>query len=587
MSHTFCKEMILKNKKNNLVHPRRALKLLIFLGLSMILGAGPAAETFSGGGDKNERNILNGREVCLDGEDTIVSWISPDPAVAYRYMIELTVEFLKNDMVYEHGYPYYYCRPAYYREPPHEGRDWHSNPGDNLATFIDSYVQDYYAFTGDSELKEDVIDFACYMIEEGSTPSDQGWDWPGCPYQQDYGGTLPSRASDRGGAIMPSLVGKLGAAYVRLYQATENPDFLSAAVSCADALAANARPGTANLSPWPWRVMPETNEVYEQNEYCAYVVGPINLFQALIEMGYDGGGAYVVCRDAALTWLFSEDGPMSTGNWSNYFEDMPYFFDNHCQITLGETARFLIEHPELDADWQQHVEFLIGEMEDIFGEYQYGAITMNEQIGWYYPMTSHSARYASICARYFELTVDPTYKEKAYRSLNWTTYGSCPEKERVVVQAMDRDHGWFTDCHGDYVQHIFAAMGAVPEWAPRNENHLLRSSSIVQYIEYNRNSIHYRTFDAESTEVFRMSTKPETITVDGTLLNERQNLDQPGWTWDGSGLDGTCTIYHETGRNIELAWRNVPALSQAGLLLLVCSLTGTITAAYRMRNSDS
>ena len=38
---------------------------------------------------------------------------------------------------------------------------------------------------------------------------------------------------------------------------------------------------------------------------------------------------------------------------------------------------------------------------------------------------------------------------------------------------------WFTDGYGDYIRHFMTGMGAVPEWSPANQTHLLRSSSVM------------------------------------------------------------------------------------------------------------
>ena len=520
---------------------------------------------------------INGRDVILDGEGKLLSWINPNPSIAYIGIIDLALEFIRTDVQSEHGYPNYFCRPSYQRAEPHEGTDWFSNPSDVLSGFIHSYIDDYYAFTGDASLNDDVILFADYMIEQGSTPIGTGWAWQGCPYPQDFGGVLPPRSSDREGMIAPHLTGTLGRYYTWLYRFTEDTRFLTAAIRCADALVANVRAGTQLQSPWPYRVMPETNLVYQNCDYCADVIDPIELFDELIDLGHDPGGMYTSVRHAVWTWLFSSDGPVVTGNWGNFFEDANYRFANHCQINTGETARYCLENPDKDPDWQSHAQTLITQQESIYGEIQYGAMVMNEQIDWYYPMISHTARYASICALYYEMTGDAVYREKAYRGYNWSTYGSCPEKARVLVETITvppTTSGWYTDCHGDFLQHIFAGLASVPDWAPDNESHLLRSTSIVQTITYEPDSITYRTFDADSKEVFRIVDKPFSVTVDGIPLAERTDLTEPGWTWESNKGSGVCRIWHTTGRNIAIEHLALPAFDPVGIasILIVLSV---------------
>lgn len=171
--------------------------------------------------------------------------------------------------------------------------------------------------------------------------------------------------------------------------------------------------------------MPDTDAVFMGDQvYCADVIDPIARFDELAGLGYTGGGTWTAARTTAWNWLYSESGPIQTGNWAHFFEDTFYVAGNHCQINIGETARYIVEHPEYDPQWQQTVSDLITTMESMFGENQYGAMVMNEQIVCYFPMISHTARYASICARFYEITGNAVYREKAMRAYNWSTYGS-------------------------------------------------------------------------------------------------------------------------------------------------------------------
>jgi hypothetical protein len=504
--------------------------------------------------DTQPIDLLNGRPLVLDSDGHILSWVDPDPSVAYPAIIDLSVEFLSKDLQLEHGYPLYYCRSCYFRVPPHDGLDWFSNPSDVLSGLIHSYAADYFGYTGYRMLLPEIIAFARYMIHEGSTPDNPEWAWPSVPYTQDMGGVLPPRNTDIGGAVAPHLIGKLGRYYIWLYKLTEDHEFLDAAVACADALACNIQPGTIYRSPWMYRVMPETGEAYLDSIYCADTIDPIALFDALIALEMDSNGDYKTARDLALTWFYSTDGPLTTDNWSNFFEDVGYVFTNDCQINIGETARYILEHPEMDPDWSLRVRTLIHKMETMFGEIQWGAWVMNEQKVYMYPMISHTARYASICALYYEKTGDALYKQKAFRAFNWSTYGSCPDKSRVLVEIMDSEYGWFTDCHGDYVQHIFSGMASCPDWAPKNENHLLRSSSFVQSIEYKEPCIAYKTFDPDSTEIFCLTREPVGVMAGTFPLPRCEETGIPGWTWQPMENGGVCTITHLFHREILISW---------------------------------
>jgi hypothetical protein len=84
--------------------------------------------------------------------------------------------------------------------------------------------------------------------------------------------------------------------------------------------------------------------------------------------------------------------------------------------------------------------------------------------------------------------------------LNWAAYSVNEEGKNRYP----RDDIWLTDGYGDYVRHYLRAMASLPELAPEDQNHLLRSSSVIQKIQYSAGAIAYRKFDASSTETFKL-----------------------------------------------------------------------------------
>ena len=163
---------------------------------------------------------------------------------------------------------------------------------------------------------------------------------------------------------------------------------------------------------------------------------------------------------------------MQNNIWSNYFEDVPIQpnTNNFNQYSAMMTARYLLEHSELDADWERHVRDLISWVEANFSISAYGANAIREQSVFWYPMGSHTARYASVNALLYEKTGDEVAKEKAYRALNWATYMARPDG--VVIDGPEVNNQWFTDGYGDYIRHFMTSIGAVPTWAPDQQNHL-------------------------------------------------------------------------------------------------------------------
>jgi hypothetical protein len=255
--------------------------------------------------------------------------------------------------------------------------------------------------------------------------------------------------------------------------------------------------------------------------------------------------------------------PMSNSRWTQYFEDVAPAsnqFSNLNQYAPGQTARYLLEYPERDASWKTHSAALINYIETRFGtDYAgdaglfHGARTISEQTLYFYKMGSHTSRFGAINALYAAATGDATAKDKAFRSLNWASYMARDNGTVNEGPAESRQNApfWFTDGHGDYVRHFMLAMGAFPEWAPAGENHLLRSTSVLSAIVYNGSSITWDTFDANSTEVLRLSAQPLSVSVGGTALAQRTDLTAAGWTWDSAS--GVLKVRHDSGTRIQVA----------------------------------
>jgi hypothetical protein len=253
--------------------------------------------------------------------------------------------------------------------------------------------------------------------------------------------------------------------------------------------------------------------------------------------------------------------PMKNNAWSGYFEDEHSFDkpENFNQYSAMETARFLMEFPESDPAWRTHVPGLINWVEKTFvyvdvprePGVQWGANAVSEQNGDMNKMGSHTSRYASINARWFELTSDKVAKEKAFRSFNWASY-MCRDNGFVNVGPIDQSL-WFSDGYGDYIRHFMAGLGSIPEWAPSEESHLLRSSSVVTSVSYLAGEVNYQTCDEESTEVLRLNFVPRQILVDGKPLLSRKDLQEPGWTFEETL--GAMRLHHARSHTIRILER--------------------------------
>lgn len=504
--------------------------------LVCLLAAGPllAQQTF------------NRHRVVVDSQGKLLSWVEPQEK-AYDRVMRLAFDFLLNKVPVEpNGLKTYYTYCCI-DEKTLRGGEWLHNPAGMFAMFVDAATA-YYPYSGDRRVLDLARGLLDYQLAHGTTPA--GWDWSSVPYaSSDPGSTefrgghdfLYQHGTDWGrgdgyGAIEPDKVGEMGVAYVKFYELTGNAVYRDAALACANALARHVRPGDDTHSPWPFRVFAEDNTIRE--EYSANVIGPVKLFDELVRLNLGDVPAYRRARQMAWTWMMTY--PMKNGIWHGYFEDIPTFpkLTNFNQYSPMETARYVLLHPEYDPNWKTDVPALIQWVERTLGPnvpgepgIQWGAQTISEQIDDTHKMGSHTSRYASVNALWYEKTGDAAAKDKAFRSFNWATY-MCHENGAVNDLAVEDQTVWFSDGYGDYARHFMAGIASIPEWAPPGETHLLRSSSLVMSVSYLPAEVNYQTYDADASEVLRLGFVPHRVLADGRELPQQADLTKSGWTFD-------------------------------------------------------
>ena len=513
---------------------------------------------------KSTDTICN-HPVYRDASGRILAWYKPDiPGAGYDHVVRLASEFiLTGTPVDVHtGLKLYLVTCCF--QGPHlrsqedfdagkTGEEWAHNPACTYAGIVQGLVLGYRVYSGDERCMDVVHEMLDYQLQHGTTPGD--WPWPNVPYassdpfeREYHGATRWEEDGMRGDGlhgIEPDKVGELGIAYLKCYEVTGEEKYLEAAVHCADALAKNARmipgdlryfsPAETKRSPWPFRVNAQTGEVI--SDYCSNVIESVRLFDELIRisdrigLGKEQVALYQKTRDQVWTWLFSKSGPMKTYVWNGYFEDVQNDPErlNRVQITPLETARYLIKNPGFDPDMRSSVPALINWVGSAFATEGMDAI--KEQTWCYAPMGSHTARYASLCALWYEYSGIEVYKELASRFFNFASY-------------MTYENG-------------VVAVG--PEWlgswfSPAGENHLLRSVSVVRSIIYQPEKINFVTYDPESSEVLRLVCKPASVMVNNRKLDEQKISGQDGWTWEELASGGILRIKHTSGSNVSVSF---------------------------------
>jgi hypothetical protein len=512
----------------------------LFLAFAAVAGIASAFAACTRPAVSSTPPTIVGHPIRVDGARRLVPWPragSPFAHVARLAWTALETKFPLQD----NGLETYL---AYSRFDPQDftGVSWPHNPAGLYAMLADSAVL-WYAFSGDQAAVDLVRRALDHQLAHGTTPPD--WDWASVPYASANAGDYEYRGADdewcdfcgRGdgtGVIEPDKVGELGFAYLQFLELTGDERYRDAAIACADALARHAREGDELRSPWPFRVYAQTNVARE--EYSSNVVGAIMLFDELSRLGLGDVDAYARARATAFAWLMRV--PMKNDAWSGYFEDIEIQTDpaaNPNQYAPMRTARWLLQHPEADPTWREDVPRLLAWVAQTFGTdtasergTQWGATVLSEQAADMAKMGSHTARFGATTALWYEATGDRAARERAARSLAWATY-VCDDAGIVAVGEDKNEGWWFSDGYGDYVRHFLVAMGAVPEWAPPSEDHLLRSTSIVSRVAYSPSRIAWSTFDGDATDTLRLSRPPLEVAADGVALAERGDLEDEGY----------------------------------------------------------
>ena len=504
-------------------------------------------------------------QVRVDQNGHILPWFSTNIGQSYDRVLALVWDFWKNMEIDSNGMQYYMNHQVW--KPRHDRRGL---GGDQLQMALSSWDL-YYNYTGDESVIGNMKYMADYYLANSlSSPGDE---WPNIPYP--YNMDVESGIYDGDmiigkGYTQPDKAGSFGIELVHLYKKTGDRKYLDAAIRIANTLASKVKPGDNDNSPWPFKVHAKTGEVgvliqkttwYEgmdkdlekskdrqmRSSYTTFYTGALLMFKELIDMKQGNTADYQKAFDITLDWM--KNYPVKTNKWGPFFEDIPRWSDT--QINAVTYAMFIMEHPELDPQWQQTVKSIFAWVYDELGNDQYakyGVTVIDEQTAYRVPGNSHSARQASMDLMYWEKSGDTTRIRNAVRQLNWATYMVDTDgKNFYPTNAI-----WMTDGYGDYTRHYLRAMAAAPQLAPDNADHLLRTSSVVKKITYRPNGISYTTFDDASKELFRLTSKPTEITVNGVALEEVADENSKGWTWQSLATGGVLKINQVSGNQIEI-----------------------------------
>ena len=531
-----------------------------------------------------DEKLFHYHKICLNTADgSILPWYSTEPGTAFDYVVNRVWDFwfsMRND---KNGLPYYMNHQVW--RP--DFNDRRGIGGDQFQMALSSWNL-LYAYTANEAVKEEMKFIADYYLTHSMSPSNA--EWPDIPYPYNtliYSGIYDGDMVIGRGFTQPDKAGSFGLELVKLYKMTTTRSYpnitdkiyLDAAIKIANTLAKHVIKGDANNSPLPFKVNAITGETGkllnnsgdgkpdQLSSYTSNWSGTMELFLNLIVMKTGDTGLYQKAFDTILEWMKAY--PLKNNKWGPFFEDVPGWSDT--QINAVTFAQFMMNHQVYFPEWKKEVKGIFDWVYKTLGNKEwekYGVVVVNEQTAYTVPGNSHTSRQGSAELQYAALSGDKSTVTNAVRQLFWATYMVDDDGKNCYP----RDEIWMTDGYGDYVRHYLRAMAWWPELAPSESVHLLRSTSIIQFVEYpsgfNKFSMHekkiavqgetairYRTFDTGATETIRLPEKPDKVTADDSTLIENSKPDAEGWSWSPLSKGGLLTVKHLNGNNITVVMK--------------------------------
>ena len=516
---------------------------------------------------------------ATDSQSLLLAWYRPERNLGWDKVLRLGWDFLEHKLPADKstGMKPYLINSVFDRDTL-QGTYWQHNPAMVFAGMVDG-VTSWYAYSGDTEAVAMVRGMLDHQLQHGTTPA--GWDWTGVPFATscgktaDYGTCIQDMPQEFYGGIETDKVGELGAGYALFYELTGERKYLDAAVRCATALARHVRTGDATHTPWPYRVDARTGVTLAREEFGGNIVGPLRLFDEMIRLKEGDTVAFQKARRTAVGWMLehplNRESP-AWNKWTGYFEDVSQNQENVNQMLPTMIAWYVLSSPDpasLTPKWTQWTMMtgrLLDWVKTRFGRGPYlGAWAIDEQgtpdgrgccsrAG----LGSHTSRWAAVSALYYEKTGDLQAREDAYRSLNYSTYFTLADGRVSCCGEGFGGQFWFSDGYADYLRNFLWAMGSLPEYAPAGEDHVLRSSSVVQKVEYGRKRLNYTTFLADSSEVIRLSYEPKRVAAGGRVLGMAQEPGRDSYALEhlGNG-DYVVRLHHVSAKDVAISGESI------------------------------
>ncbi len=396
----------------------------------------------------------------------------------------------------------------------------------------------YYQYSGDPIAFIYIPLTVDYILDYGLTDSKA--DWPLFPISTPTRGKAYGKC-DPAGRNQLDLCAITGIEVLRAHKLTGNARYLEMAKHWGDVFAAKCQFGKPELSPWNRYTDPSVVGWSDVLTGTTSII--VDFLDELIRTGYTGrGGAVVKARDAGRRFLNEQMFPAWAVNdtWGRTYWD----WDNPMMCGMvSMCADHFMKYPQAYPNWKTDLRNMLslvwnrnGADPASQGDVYSGA--------WAFPESSvccgKSLSYNQYTAgptliRYGVLADSEWAREIGRRMMLMATYDSLPNG--VVKDGLLGDQiatgEWSNLAHPWPLCQTLEAIAWLPQYfAPNRENHIVRSSSVVTNVLYEKDRIAYAAYDAPpgAQEVLRLAFQPASIEADGRRLKLRQQLDANGYT---------------------------------------------------------
>jgi rhamnogalacturonyl hydrolase YesR len=392
-----------------------------------------------------------------------------------------------------------------------------SYPAYHHAYLIEAFLN-YYNYSGDAEAMRRARQLADWTIEHSTGPEAK---WPYLPWST-YSEGKPGGLEDKD-ALQPDKVGYMGLAYTRLFEVTGAQAYFDAAKRAADTLVAKQ----GYDGSWPFRVNPFTDEERQQYSSALY------LNVAFLEKMHALTGDLHYKQSQILAWMWLMRNPVRTNNWSGLYEDIPVGSDSQVHYSPLQVIRLLLRYHNAvnESSYLPKARALFDYTMDGLGfvDRDMGLI-MREQTAYPAATPSSTLNWSMMAAEFYLTTGEDKFRQTVLDAVRMVNrYGLKPDgrTHNTVLgpKIYGNDGSWYS-LTSPTVRYLYQDMGCLPELAPSGENHLLRTSSQIRSISYEKDRVDYTSLKG-SVELLKLARAPSKVTVGGREIRTSAKLASP------------------------------------------------------------